>query len=524
MTSRRLLGAFALTLAGALALSACGDSDDERPDRPDAGPAADTGTDPVDTGVDAGITDTGSRPDAGDTGVAPDAGPRGADEGEECVAGTAPCAMGLACVNFGEFAVCLNTCNADAECAGSDLIPPSESCRFLGSLTAGDGTTFGYCVQQIAEEGDVIFYPPNPTVETTRPRLATCGENTIRTQIAASEARCLRSCDEASDCVGSAIGPECAGGLCIAADATRAGEGEFAVISATEVQACAEGLNRFGAGGGIPGRVACARTCETEADCTTPGIEVCNLNRGTFTSTAIIGVCTRGEGLLGAPCSNRHVVNGCNFDRETYGQLSCSDLFGLIDDDEPQNGICTQFCGDLDNDPITPVEMCRLPSNRPGDPQPTCLTRTNEGNPIFGMNFPGAGFCSDNCTNNPNSCGGISSACYDPNAMRGFTITTSFCVVPPAEPTLPLWDARGLTRMMTPPAEANCEERPHRCPEDTFCLSVGTGRSLCVYGCNAEGVGGLTGCEGRTVDGNSNLACERFNMMNPEGFCWSAPE
>ena len=519
MNAKQLVGVFASCVAVAVVSSGCSDDGS-----PDSGPAADAivdsgVTDPVDMGV-GGTTDTGGFMDATviipDLGF-PDAG-FAAQEGEACATDLAePCADGLACVNFGDFLVCLNVCQQDSDCANSQISPPSNICANEGRLTANDGTQFGWCVQELVGEGELVLDPPDPSVNVTGNRLTACDDTTASFRINDTQTRCILTCNDSTDCAGSVVTPPattCGGGVCVQ---TVVGEGESAQITATEIQGCAEGLNRFA---GQDNNTDCAKTCESDADCTTAGINVCNINNGTFTSTAIPGVCTRGPGNVGDPCSQRHVVDGCTFDNDNQGLVLCRNFFGLLGDTNQFDGVCTQFCGNLDGSDITPPDACQLPPTRPDDPNPVCITTLDNGDPLFGA--PDVGICGDPCTLFPNSCGGTEpQQCFSNQAGGNFTITYTQCI-DVVEPVLPAW-YRALGQ---PTAAYDCADRFNQCPADSFCQQVSATQSVCIFGCDPTLPAAEAGCDGKsTVDlaGQpvTNMVCNAIDVNDPAagGLC-----
>lgn len=580
MNLHRIPGALALSLVGAVALAACGGDDEPSvTGSPDAGPGdtgntADTGTMP-DTGTipDMGTPDMGT-PDMG----TPDMGTTGQGEGESCA--SLACADGLACVSFGDaFAVCLAVCQSDAECTGSALVPPSSTCANEGRLVAGDGTEFGWCVQEVAGEGDVVLDPPVPEELANGEILSACGEDTARLGLGDNRVRCVLTCEADTDCASSSLTPPAAScdsrGVCVQTVVEEGGtpvvsetqlegcgsnfvalatgdgpnqlvcarscaddpnacasstltppasicsaggicaqsvanEGEVATVTANEIQGCAEDLNRFA--GDEPNQVECAKVCATAADCTTPGIAVCNLNGGSFTNPEITGICTRREGVHGEPCSSSHIVEGCTLDRDSQGTVFCTDFWGELDDDLALEGVCLNFCGNLDGDGSTPDDTCVTPFTRPGDPVPRCVTTNIDGNPILSA-FPDVGVCSDNCDSFPNSCGGADpTSCWPlyPNFGIGF----SQCLYPTG-PELPVW----YRALGTPTPDENCLERYNRCPADAHCELVSGTQAVCIYGCDPTAAPGATGCEGKTIDGQTDLRCTPVQTGSTDGIC-----
>lgn len=510
MNFNRLNGIFALTLVGGLALSACGDSDDNKDtgggSNPDSGTPIDMGdAGMADTGADGGETmpDTG-MPDTGapDTGVTPDMGvPTTAGEGESCA--TLECGADLVCVGFGgEFAVCLNVCQSDADCTGSVLDPASTTCANEGRLTTQDGQEFGWCVQQLVGEGETYLEPPNPSVSVVGPRLKACEEGTTNVSIDDETAVCMLECEAAADCSGSIIGSICGGGLCVS---ETVGEGETALVDGTNFQGCDPELIRLASE--TPGGVDCARNCATDADCTTPGLGFCSPNNGSFTSETITGLCMASTGYHGQPCSDSHFTRGCTIDRDTYGTVFCTDFFGTIDDNEEYEAYCLSFCGDLDQDPATPDDGCVRPANRPNDPDQTCTTSLDDGSDLLAV--AGVGVCNDNCEAFPNSCGGTDPVKCAPSPIAGLTF--SQCTNP-LSPELEIWypDLGAVN------ATFDCSANPLRCPADTICVSAGNA-AACVLGC-APGEA-VTGCEGKSIGSETNLTCTDISNGQGRGIC-----
>ncbi|MEL6184943.1 MAG: hypothetical protein AAFU79_09990, partial [Myxococcota bacterium] len=124
----------------------------------------------------------------------------------------------------------------------------------------------------------------------------------------------MLECDSDLQCAGSVTGANTCGANGICSERLR-GEGSLATVSATVTEGCAEGLADFGPDANQPGKIECARTCSTNADCAAPGLTHCRVNRGFFADT-IPGVCSRGEGAFGAPCNDSHEVSRCTLDIE----------------------------------------------------------------------------------------------------------------------------------------------------------------------------------------------------------------
>lgn len=540
MILKRLNGGMVVFFVGALTLAGCGsddeDDNDDRNPTPDAGgpgPGADTGVTADGGGTaDAGMPDgTVAMPDTGV--VRPPAG-----EGDACDPPEAPgmpfrCPEGLECIGLGEDAegnpinACLRVCASNADCMGmgSALTPPAEICGWLGSLPDAQTMTgtvaVGWCVQELVGEGEIIQIP-DPSLSTVGARLRDCNEDTARISISDTELICVLTCETMEDCLASTLTPAasiCSGtGTCVQ---STAAEGESTQVTATSVTGCPEGLITITHGDGYR---SCARECDEPADCTTPGIGFCARNQGRF-GPAIDGLCLRREGLPGTPCNTRNITLNCDLNSGSR----CLDLFGLIDNDDEFNGICSSFCGDIDGDSATPAVTCPTPLTRPGDPTPTCVTRTTDDRPLFGAPFADAGICSDGCTVSPNSCGGTEpTACFSPRRVANFVVEFSQCITP-AEPTLPIWNRPGGL-----PTEAEAcvtfdgagdivGGRVHRCPEDTYCtqvadrgMVVGSG---CIVGCNPAAPSDANGCEGKTIGGSTDLVCTPLNATSPDGLC-----
>lgn len=435
MTSKR----FSLVFVLAVCLTAsCGDSADELGD-------------PVDGGVQGDVVISNGRDggpdDAPDNGIIP---PPGAGEGERCRSTSPACADGLTCLNLSPIeaedpvVVCLAQCRINADCSGSTLDPPAETCD----------PSFGVCVQELVPEGGVadLFRETDDQI--------------------------LKGCEfGAQPYVGAQFG--------LALDS------EF----------------------------SCVRPCASNDDCSTRGIETCNVNRGLLNSQ-FTGLCARGPGLAGAACSSRDATRSCTLDFDNRGLVFCLDSFRQSFNQGPGAGICTAFCGDIDNDDATPLEACR--PQREGEAAPRCQTG-NFNNPDFGV-------CSDDCSAFPNSCSGGATACFPfpgfevPELARCLEVETA------TTSPLPVYDPSRLLRTtpMPPTPEDDCSGRENECPRDSFCVildqDITTGDPTlggCMYGCSPDAAPAESGCSGRAVGGSRTSQCIRLGEEDTFGFCGS---
>jgi hypothetical protein len=157
---------------------------------------------------------------------------------------------------------------------------------------------------------------------------------------------------------------------------------------------------------------------------------------------------------------------------------------------------------------MTPDETCR---NAPTGAMQTCVTTTDDGMPLF--QAQGVGLCSDGCSQSPNNCGGEEPTSCWVQSNPQIPITYSQCLFP-AEPVLEAW----YPALGAPNMSQDCSDAQNRCPANTFCVGV-TGGAACIYGCDADPNATQSGCEGVTIDGQSNLTCTRINQNSTDGFC-----
>lgn len=475
MNSKRLHGAFTIALAGGLILSACGDD----PDTPDAGTPIDLG--PADTGVDMGAEDTGV-----DMGVDMGTEDTGVDMGTEDMGtedmGTEDTGIIDTGVDAGPGAPLSGTEGAD--CDETNPMSPCDPGLDCLSLSPQD-----------TDPADIV-------------------------------AKCLRQCETDADCGGSTLTPAadtCQLGVCVQG---FVGEGEIATLfretTDDRITVCTPGLERYvGYQFGLTdGEVACVRFCERDGECTTPGLETCNIQRGAFTSTAIQGVCAKGPGYVGAPCSRRDATEGCTLDFDGNGFTICVDYYGQID--ALDEGICTGICGDIDGDGNPANDpTCVVPPNRAGDPPATCITAFRNGQALFpdANGNPTFGTCSDNCSAFPNSCGGTGpNGCFTLGENDNPELTRCYDV---KEPALPAWSGVTANPIAAPTAAEDCTGIENQCPDDSFCIGFDGTVSGCAYGCDAQAAPGETGCEGITINGRSDLACAPLVNGGRAGFCFA---
>ena len=499
MIDRLSLAVWPAVLGLALVFSACG-GDDVSPD-PD-----------ID---DAGSMDAAS--DGGQVVLAP--------EGEGCTTDS-ECQDGLGCQSIpmgdtseNQARICLRECGSSTECGVSVLNPPASICG-----------PRGVCVQELAAEGQRA----NFSRDSLEDLLTDCQPGLTGVQIGAdvSEFVCLRSC-AAQPCRDSTLDPPAticgAFGYCVQELASEGAIANFVLDEEGEfLSDCEAGTELFR---GLQVELeddefACIRRCQSDSECTTPGIEVCNVNTGILVDpmgqVSFPGVCSRFGGLSGQPCSARDATRACSLDVENRGLLLCADFFDQAFN-QPTS-ICTQLCGDTDGDPATEAVGCLAQAENL--PVPRCA--------LGGFVNPNLGICSDNCTAFPNNCahpapsgGGGGNSCFPIDGPLAAP-STALCLATETSTTvLPIYNVNGLFEnpSLPPTSAENCAGRENQCPADSFCWVLRTESDRpsiagCVYGCDPSQTPASGGCEGRRV-GSSTVAptCTLVNSDDIFGFC-----
>jgi hypothetical protein len=334
-----------------------------------------------------------------------------------------------------------------------------------------------------------------------------------------------------ADCAGSALSPPaqfCSSGICVQELEPEGGIADFFRDTNTQtLKGCQSGLERYvGAQFGLETdqEFACVRTCMTSADCTTQGINFCNRNDGLLTNmgqSVNFGMCTRGPGLAGDPCSDRDATRACTLDFNDQGLVFCVDNFSQVFNKGSGEGICTQLCGDTDGNPTTPPLACQ--AQYPNQTAPRCQTGSFQN--------PNIGVCSDDCSPFPNSCTNPSSSgCFPfPQTNLGMldNQVNRRCLQTPASgAALPAYDLNGVLRRpnrLPTPAE-NCAGRENDCPDGSFCLALqnnAQGRpavAACVHGCDPARSPAQNGCGNVTI-GGSATTCQTLRPGDSFGFC-----
>lgn len=346
MNLTRLHSVFALSLAGSLALAGC--SGDENNNNTNNNNVI------ADSGVDAGVTDTGVIPDAGpvDTGVVIPPPP--------CPPGTEGCACNSTlgpddtafladdcteannvCVPFdlisgaqdltGAVQSCVRTCSTDADCGSGQTCAPTGYGEETGAASI--------CMDRIAGFDEFCGYSRGLTSRKPDVTLETSGE--------------IVGCSAGFDCFIGVFGdlhPD--EGLCIA-------------------------------------------TCEADAECPaeTP---YCNPEVFVRTSSSgeqlPVGSCATGKYGQGSICGSDNpakagFASGCDTSASTPDNTFCVPIGGLTPDGF---GICMTICDDgAQYGPCTGVE-------------PNGTAQTCSG----GFFTSGAGVCKSDCTNYPDECSG----------------------------------------------------------------------------------------------------------------------
>ncbi len=489
MNNKALKSAWMLTLAGALALSACsGDGDIDTDTGPgggdagmigndgsvdnDAGPQADGGPQ-ADSGpqADGGPNGDGGRPE----GPRPMVCPTGT-EGCGCTSTRPPdgatllqddCEADLLCADWdnisgqtdltGAFQSCVKPCTVDADCGAG------RSCRPSG-FNAESGAE-NICVDRVAGFDEFCGFSklatsvdPDPGVE-----VQTGGE--------------LVGCGPEADCL----------------------------------------LNLFGdvhVSEGI-----CLRLCSDDTECSGP-TPLCNTQRFTSTSTVpgeeFIGVCQeklfeRGQLCGSADPAKVGVTGSCNTNPDAVAQNTvCVGLGGLFDEGL---GTCLTQCDA--NQPC--------PAARPGRPDEQCIT---------GFFTDGSGVCNENCSLFGETCpatggeAGLGFTCFEVHRLfdlQGDEVSQCMERLAPALTNIATLDA--ASGMITDLGD-NCwatggSNNYLRCPYPSWCEVVDfqNGAGACLTGCalGAPGNGEPT-CE--DITGAATSSCTAVFMNNTEdGLC-----
>ncbi|MBX2810775.1 MAG: alanine and proline-rich secreted protein Apa, partial [Myxococcales bacterium] len=329
------------------------------------------------------------------------------------------------------------------------------------------------------------------------------------------EGICLLRCETADDCRASSLSPTatlCSPNQVCVHD--LAPEGGFADFSSIPIVDCPTGTKLMSDHSSTlePGTFSCVRPCTTDNECLGDTHRYCNVNNGAIRGPqALPGHCAEQAPLpAGSKCSTQNATQTCSLDRANHGHLLCLDLFDQTHAQAPDAGICTQLCGDLDNNPTTPNVDCQ--PQAPDQPAPACDFEL--------LPMENLGVCSEQCSSFPNDCTAPQACvpfidiCMDMEAIR--------------DDVLPIYNASRITAQpqIPPSAEENCAGRENQCPQDAFCAIFGSTNGVpsiggCVYGCNPRLPPARQGCSNKTIDDTSNLICVAINpAIDPTvGFC-----